>query len=236
MSREITTIECPLRLMGFIRMGTVNCYLIKTEAGFILIDTVVPGKQDYLDNRIENAGCHPGDLKLIVLTHGDLDHIGNGAYLQRKYGTKIGIHPIECPAIETGDASLSRKHQPLLPRLVFGLVLNLIIMLSRFGRLETFSADLCFNEGDDLSAWGLDAKILHLPGHSRGSIGVLTADGDLFCGDLLWNSSKPEAHSILDSHADFERSVEKLNHQKIWEVFPGHGKPFRWEQFAQAKH
>jgi len=40
-------------------------------------------------------------------------------------------------------------------------------------------------EGQPLSDVGLDASVLHLPGHSKGSIGILTASGDLFCGDLL---------------------------------------------------
>jgi glyoxylase-like metal-dependent hydrolase (beta-lactamase superfamily II) len=52
---------------------------------------------------------------------------------------------------------------------------------------EKFTPDLEIDEGFDLSSYGFDGRILHIPGHSKGSIGVLTAKGDLFCGDLFYN-------------------------------------------------
>ena len=56
---------------------------------------------------------------------------------------------------------------------------------------DRFQPDVCLEDGDDLREYGFDAQVLHLPGHSNGSIGVLTAGGDLFCGDLLRNWGKP---------------------------------------------
>ena len=55
-----------------------------------------------------------------------------------------------------------------------------------------------FGEGDDLSGYGFEAKVLHLPGHSKGSIGLLAADGSLFSGDLLENRGKPGITSLMD--------------------------------------
>jgi len=57
-----------------INFGGVNCYLVKTGDGFILIDTGVPSKRVDIEKELVRAGCKPGDLKLIVLTHGDFDH------------------------------------------------------------------------------------------------------------------------------------------------------------------
>ena len=48
----------------------------------MLIDTGKPEKRADLVARLERAGCRPGDLRLIVLTHGDYDHAGNAAYLR----------------------------------------------------------------------------------------------------------------------------------------------------------
>ena len=50
--------------------------------------------------------------------------------------------------------------------------------------VERFNPDLEIDEGFDLSRHWLDGRILHIPGHLKGSIGVLTAKGDLFCGDI----------------------------------------------------
>jgi hydroxyacylglutathione hydrolase len=72
----------------------------------------------------------------------------------------------------------------------------------------------------------LDAKVLHIPGHSTGSIGILTAGGDLFCGDLFVNVTKPVKHSIIIDVAAFNASVERLKNLFVNKVYPGHGKPF----------
>ena len=42
-----------------------------------------------IEEAFENAGCKPGDLKLVIITHGDLDHTGNCAFLQNKYRTRM---------------------------------------------------------------------------------------------------------------------------------------------------
>lgn len=69
-----------------------NCYLVKTDSDFILIDTGRASKRAKLEQELESAGCNPGNLKLIVLTHGDFDHTGNCAYLRMKFGTRIAVH------------------------------------------------------------------------------------------------------------------------------------------------
>jgi len=65
-----------------IYFGWVNCYLIKSDTGYILIDTGFSTKRTDLEKKLESAGCQPGNLKLIVITHGDFDHIGNCTYLR----------------------------------------------------------------------------------------------------------------------------------------------------------
>ena len=57
-------------------------------------------------------------------------------------------------------------------------------ILFGFGKKERFTPDLYIEDGDDLSEYGFDAIILYIPGHSKGSIGILTADGDLICGEI----------------------------------------------------
>jgi len=76
---------------------------METDAGFILIDTGCSNKRVELEKRLESAGCKPGDLKLIVLTHGDFDHTGNAAYLRKKFGAKIAMHHEDSGMVERGD-------------------------------------------------------------------------------------------------------------------------------------
>lgn len=233
MTQEIRIIEFPMRFAGF-DIGTVNCYLIRTDAGYVLIDTGFPNNRAELEKELENAGCTPGNLKLIVMTHGDLDHTGNGAYLREKYGAKIAMHRDESAVVEHGDDTLSRRRRSFPRRTFDKIALKLLSVFARSGKFERFSPDFTMDDGYNLTEYGLDAKVLHIPGHSRGSIGILTTRGDLFCGDLLWNMRKPGTHSIVDDQGELETSVERLKKLKTSMVYPGHGKPFPLESLRQV--
>ena len=106
-------------------------------------------------------------------------------------------------------------------------------VLFRFGKTERFKPDLYLEDGDDLSEYGFEARILHIPGHSKGSIGILTANNDLFCGDLLESTSKPDLNSIMDNLVMANTSIKKINNISIKTVYPGHGKPFMMEVFLK---
>ena len=69
-----------------------NAYLIESEEGFVLIDTGFRFDRAQLDRELRAAGCGPGDLKLIVITHADPDHSANADYLRETYGAKIASH------------------------------------------------------------------------------------------------------------------------------------------------
>jgi glyoxylase-like metal-dependent hydrolase (beta-lactamase superfamily II) len=211
-----------------INLGGVNCYLVKAGDDFILIDTGFSEKRTNLEKELENEGCKPGNLRLIVLTHGDSDHAGNCAYLREKYGAKIVMHSGDSGMVERGDMSWNRKPRPDK----FSILFRIMSIFFRSGKFETFKPDLYIEDGYDLSEYGFDAKVLHIPGHSKGSVGILTSDGDLFCGDLLYNIP---GFLFIDDLTDFDASIEKLKSLKINTVYPGHGKPFSWEQFLKRQ-
>lgn len=223
MRQEIKTITS---LLPF-KLGSVNCYLIETDTGHFLIDTGGPNRRTDLERELESAGCKPGYLKLIVLTHGDFDHTGNAAYLRKKFGTRIAIHHDDSGMVERGDMFFNRKRPIVLIRSIFPI-------FSGFGKSERFTPDLYVEDGDDLSEHGFDARVLHIPGHSKGSIGILTAGGDLFCGDLLVNTDKPVLNTLMDDPAAANTSVGRLKSLEIGTVYPGHGKPFPMELFTTS--
>ena len=124
-------------------LGSCDCYLIKTDTGYFLIDTGFPSKRADLEQGLESAGCQPGNLKLIILTHGDLDHTGNCAYLREKYSVKdhpvkIAMHRYESGVVESGDDTLSRRRPPFLERLIGMIILKLLSAFIRFGKFERF--------------------------------------------------------------------------------------------------
>ena len=222
MQQEIKTISLSLPY----KLGTVNCYLIKTKTGYLLIDTGCSKQRTYLDSQLGSAGCKPGTLNLIVLTHGDFDHTGNCAHLREKYGVKIAMHHDDSGMVERGNMFWNREKGNLFIRMIAPILFG-------FGKSNRFNPDFYLKDGDTLAEYGIDAKVIHIPGHSKGSIGVLTSDGDLFCGDLLENRDRPRLNSIMDDMAAAGASTERLKKLGIKTVYPGHGKPFPMEAFRR---
>jgi glyoxylase-like metal-dependent hydrolase (beta-lactamase superfamily II) len=208
-------------------MGLVNCYLIRGSGGHVLIDTGGSTARKELLRQLKTAGCMPGTLRLVLLTHGDFDHIGNAAHLRSAFGARIAMHPDDSGMAERGDMFVNRKRPNLLIR-------TLLPLFTGFGKSERFIPDVLLEEGDDLSQHGLEAQVVSLPGHSRGSIGILTVSGELFCGDLFENSKGPAFNSLMDDPAAAHASLSKLEALEIKTVYPGHGRSFAMEMLARS--
>jgi len=106
-------------------------------------------------------------------------------------------------------------------------------ILGLSGKFDTFKPDIYVSDGQRLSEYGFDAEILHLPGHSKGSIGVLTNEGNLICGDLFMNMPTPNLHFMIDDLPAAKTSMNKLKFLGIKTVYPGHGKPFLMERLLK---
>ncbi len=223
MPTEIKPISLPLPF----RMGRVNCYLISTDSGYALIDTGGSNNRKELISQLESAGCQPGTLQLIILTHGDFDHTGNAAYLRGAYASRIAMHPGDLGMAEQGDMFYNRKQPNILIR-------TLVPLITGFGKAQRFSPDVLVSDGDDLSSFGLDARIISIPGHSQGSIAILSAEADLFCGDLLENTKEPALGSLTDNLPAAAASLEKLAGLPVGMVYPGHGQPFSMSQYLST--
>jgi glyoxylase-like metal-dependent hydrolase (beta-lactamase superfamily II) len=217
-SIEITTIRLPLPL----KMSTVNCYLIHADGSFFLIDTGMTNNRRQLEAELERLGCQPGNLELILLTHGDFDHTSNAVYLRQRYGAKIAMHKSDVGMLENGDMFWERKIDNRLLKGLFQLLIP-------FKAENRGRPDIYLDDGDSLMEYGLDAEILITPGHSSGSICILTTAGDLICGDLLTNSTgKPMLNSMMYDRSAGDMSFARLKSFPIQTVYPGHGNPFSW--------
>jgi len=216
-----------------IRSSGVNCYLVTaSNGGFVLIDTGLSMGRAHIVKELENAGCQPGKLNLILITHADPDHTGNAAYLRRMYATKIAMHPAEVKAAETGNMLYNRKSQASLTWSIFSIF--------KPGKSDRFTPDFTVEDGQDLSSYGLEAKVIHLPGHTAGEIGILTMQGApsqgsgqaLFCGDMLMERENGPRLGY-GNPPDFKDSLEKLKGLEIKTFYPGHGRPFSMETFLK---
>lgn len=217
-----------------IPLSIVNAYLVKTGDGFILIDTGVAQKWTALERELITTGCLPDKLKLVIVTHGDFDHTGNCARLQEKYKVKIAMHKNDAPMVETGVIEKRTIRSPFMR-----LFIAFATFAERFKKDGTgfnkFKADLFLSDGQSLSEFGFKAKIHYLPGHTKGSIAILSDEGSLFAGDLVSSmGGKPNIAPIIDNIDSLKESISKLKKLKIKMVYPGHGKPFSGEALLKV--
>lgn len=209
-----------------IKLGFVNCYIQKVQEGYILIDTGYARKRKHLDKELDKNGIKPGNLNLIVLTHQDFDHTGNAAYLRDKFQTKIAMHREDSEAVKRGDMLWNRKGRNIITRFIF----KILLVAFRLRKFEKFTPDVYLEDGDDLSSFGLKAKVLHIPGHSKGSIGIFTGERNFFCGDLFMNSKKS---SLIDVKEQLLSSIERIKDLNVNFIFPGHGPPFTLKELKE---
>jgi glyoxylase-like metal-dependent hydrolase (beta-lactamase superfamily II) len=208
-----------------ISIGGVNCYLLTAGDGFVLIDTGYTNHRADVEQALDAAGCAAGALRLIVLTHGDTDHTGSAAYLRMTRGAAIAGHRAEAAVFAEGDMGLARKNSPWIARLLFPLF--------RLKPADRFTPDRWLADGDVLPDAGLDLRVVHIPGHSDGSIGLMLPTGEFFCGDLLTNRKRPELNSLMDDKSAAAASIRKLQALPITTFYPGHGGSFEKAQLPE---
>ena len=213
-----------IKVLTFHYITDTNSYLVKTNKGYILIDTGYSINRKDLEKQLKDAGCTPRNLKLILITHGHFDHTGNCAFLRKKYGAKIAMHKGDLKMVETGDMFYNKN---IITRTLRKIMLFFLMR----GTFEKFTPDILIEVEQDLTPYGLEAKIIHIPGHSKGSIGILTTNNDLICGDLLTNIKKPQKNTLIENQEELDASVEQITSLEIDMFYPGHGKPFLMEQF-----
>ncbi|MCX5787740.1 MAG: MBL fold metallo-hydrolase [Elusimicrobia bacterium] len=208
-----------------ISLDFVNAFLVEVEGGYVLIDTGIPAHWEKLDKALAAAGCVPGKLKLVVITHGDWDHTGNGAKLREKYGAPIAMHPDDAfmaerlVFLERTVRSFSRRIQFAILRLMMRLRKNAV-------EFRGFKPEVLLRDGQSLAEYGFAAKVIHIPGHTKGSIAVLTDSGDLFAGDTFVNRKTPVPAEIILDAAELEKSLARLRGMSVKTIYPGHGTPF----------
>ena len=78
--------------------GFLNLTLILDEQeGAALVDAGLPGHAETIGAAMADAGIGVRDLRRIIFTHQDLDHIGSGAALVRQSGARVLAHAADDP-------------------------------------------------------------------------------------------------------------------------------------------
>jgi hydroxyacylglutathione hydrolase len=77
-----------------------------------------------------------------------------------------------------------------------------------------FEPAIFLTDGQSLTGYIPNAKIIHLPGHTEGTIGILTDEDDFISGDTLFNSKKPNIVTFVDDFQELNNSTSKFKLNK----------------------
>ena len=193
--------------------GNVNCYLLVGGKDAVLVDT---GREKYQDKVL--GACLDYNVRLIILTHGHVDHVQNAAYLAQWLQAPIAMHEADL------DLLPDNCMQPLTAETPVGKAV-LSVKSFREDVIPEFHPSVFLKEGDTLEKWGIPAKVIELPGHTRGSIGLDIAGKHLLVGDALMNMLYPTASLLYNDRVEMLASARKIAGMGERTIWFGHGKP-----------
>lgn len=177
-----------------------NTYILfgKNEGECLIID---PSDTDMVVEELDKHGLTPTH---ILLTHGHFDHILSVADLKEKYGAKACIHEADADALTGGRISLSA--------------------LMGMG-VKRCAPDMLLKGGETLDCAGFTVKVLHTPGHSKGSVCyVLEQERIVFSGDTLFHLSIGRMDLPGGDADELYSSIAYclFRLEGEYEVYPGH--------------
>ncbi|MET9497887.1 MBL fold metallo-hydrolase [Streptomyces sp. NPDC006552] len=208
----------------------VSCYLVDTPEGITLIDAGLPGHWKDLERELQALGKTADDIRGLVLTHGDSDHIGFAERLRRSHGVPVFVHAADAARARTGDKPKTPAG-PMRP----GPTLKFFGYSLRKNGLRTqYVQEVTeVHDGDVLDLPGKPV-IIGMPGHSPGSVAVhVPAAEAVFVGDalttrhVLTGRVGPQPAPFTDDPAEALASLDRIAGLAASWVLPGHGAPWR---------
>src|SRR5512140_108582 len=183
-----------------------NPYLLIDPDGLTLIDAGLPGSHRKILRYMADLGFGPKDLKRILITHADFDHVGGLAALKAASGAQVYASPVEAQAILERHAS-----RPLKPRsAVTKLLFNLMAGLFKPARVQ---ADELLQDGTVFPVLG-GLRVIATLGHTPGHISLFAPSaGILFCGDSIVSEENGLRGSSGANNWDQAKSYESVRKQ-----------------------
>lgn len=229
----------------------INTYVIEGRDGLTLIDTGVRGGKSRrtLEKGFREKGLAIRDLRRILVTHAHADHCGQAADLASASGASVWAHEEEAELLGMSWGSMGSRRRVSGALWRWGVPSGLIVSTLVISPMERFirrsvRVDRPLKDGEPLDLGGVPARILHVPGHSRGQMVVHLPDrGVLFSADHLLPDISPvpllqfpEDQPRFLSLVRYNESLTKVEPLDLELVNPAHGEPFEDHRALIAKY
>jgi glyoxylase-like metal-dependent hydrolase (beta-lactamase superfamily II) len=214
---------------GLYRVGAdiINSYLIIGQDGVTIIDAGLPGYWKPLQAELAATGKSLGDVRALILTHGDTDHIGFAAQLYREAGVVARIHEADA---DRARMKVKKPNSGWGPVKIGPLAGFLWYSAWRGGLRPRPVTELqTIADGDVLDVPG-SPRIIYTPGHTPGSVAVhVPAVDALFLGDtmttrnVLTGVTGPKPAPFTLDPAQAVASLDRIEGVDATWLLPGHG-------------
>ena len=205
-----------------------NAAVIRSGGGLVLVDTGLPGFLPKLEETMANAGLNPADIKSVIITHCDGDHVGSLKALLDKYpGIEVFSSAVQAAYI-TGEEKHPRLEAAEKRYAAAGSEEEKKAIAEDMERLraqETVAAVTAVADGELFPGSGIE--IIEVTGHLPGHICVyVREDKALITGDALTafdgRLNPPDKNFTLDMPTALQ-SLAKLLGYDIENVICYHG-------------
>lgn len=191
-----------------------NCYIVENGTNSILIDAGINAGAD----KIIRA-CKEKNVKLLLLTHGHMDHIQCAAKIIKELQIPVFMHEKDLGLIA------DNLSQPMNGRTLRGKVVAFFSKLSaKSGSIQTFEILEPITGDTTIQESGMNIEIMELPGHTKGSIGI-KIENHFFVGDALMHMGKADISLLYENMDDLQKSARKIGDVKDTMIYFGHGEP-----------
>jgi glyoxylase-like metal-dependent hydrolase (beta-lactamase superfamily II) len=198
--------------LHMIQSRAVNVYLLEHDSGLTVIDAGLPGSLKRILATIQQIGHQPNDVKQILVTHTDIDHVGGLGALVKATGAEVVASAEAVPFL--------RKHTSP-PHVNLPTVLP-IKLIDKFIR-QAVNVDQVVKDGDVLVG---GIQVIITPGHTADHVSYFWEPGRvLFAGDLFFNRGKMSLtpKRITYSQTAASESAQKVLVLRPTVICPGHG-------------
>jgi glyoxylase-like metal-dependent hydrolase (beta-lactamase superfamily II) len=207
--------------------GLVNSYLVEDGGAITIVDAGMAGQYGDLERELAAMGRTKADVKAIVLTHGDTDHVGYAERLRQETGIPVYVHAADADRARGVVKKPSSGWGPMKP----GPFLGFMAYGLRKGGLRTKPVtDLATIDGDATLDLPGSPRVIPLAGHTPGSVAVhVPLVGALFLGDgmttrsVLTGEVGPRLAPFTLDPAAALASLSALDGLEAAWVLPGHG-------------
>jgi glyoxylase-like metal-dependent hydrolase (beta-lactamase superfamily II) len=212
-----------------IKAGVGNCFLVIQNEKFFLVDTGNAGNEDKIISAITSRGLNIGDLQFIFLTHTHYDHAGCASTLKKVTGTKIIVQSSEVEYLTSGFHPIPKGTSPIY---------KLAILLGKIGeksrtKFKAVEPDITFTDELDLTNLGINARIIHTPGHTKGS-SCLFIDEYALVGDTMFNVMGQIYPPFANNVQQVINSWKSIRNIDVDFYYPAHGKRISKAKFEKA--